>query len=248
MKSKFGIFLGAGFVVLATVASATGNFAVRFEAANQQAQAPTQAPTPPAPTPAQAPVTAQAPGRPVVLPPATAQTPTPAQPQAQRAQPSATIGIARIALTQNPATGFGQFQARSSVIAPGTPFHIYFEPTNLATRFENGTLRGSMSVDILVRNARGETVAVLDNGWQVPQVRAATAAGPLTQAFGEIRLNHLNFAEGRYQLVLRIHDDFSGQFVDRVLDVELRQAPVAATQRLSQSQAPAAPQPLPRTR
>ena len=91
-----------------------------------------------------------------------------------------------------------------------------------------------------MNQARGETVAALDNGWQVPQVRAATAAGPLTQAFGEIRINHLNFAEGRYQLVLRIHDDFSGQFVDRVLDIELRQgATAAAGQRLSQSQVPA---------
>lgn len=203
MKSKFGIFLAGGFVVLATLAAAAGNFAVRLEAANQQTL---------------------------------------------RSQQTAGIAVERIMLTQAAATGFGQFQARSNVIAPGTPFHIYFEPTNLATRFETGAVRASMSIDILVRNERGETVATRDNAWQLPLSRASTGPAALTQVYGDVMLNGLTFAEGRYQVVLRIHDDFSGQFVDRVIDLELRRAPVAAAQRLSQSQAPAVPQPLPRTR
>lgn len=203
MKARFGIFLAAGFAVLTTVAAATANFAVRLEAANQQAQ---------------------------------------------QGQPGATIAVDRIQLTQAAATGFGQIQPRSNVIPPATPFHIYFEPKNLTTRFENGAVRASMSVDILVRNASGQTVAVRDNAWQLPISRASAGPAPLTQVYGDLMLNHLTFADGRYQLVLRIHDDFNGTFADRVLDVELRRPVVTPGQRLSQAQPQTQAQATPRTR
>lgn len=192
MKGKFGIFLGAGFLVLSTIAAATGNFAVRLDLASQQTQA-------------------------------------------QQAQQATAIGIQRIMLAQGAATGFGQFRERSNVIAPGTPFNIYFEPINLATRFENGNVRASMSVDVLVRNAQGQTVVARDNLWQLPLARAATGPSTLTQVYGDLTVNRLDLAEGRYQLVLRIHDDFNGTFADRTLDVELRRAAVTPGPRLSQS-------------
>jgi hypothetical protein len=200
MKGKFGIILAGGFLVLTTIAAATGNFAVRFEQASRQTE------------------------------------------QSRQAQPaSTTIGIQRIVLTQGAATGFGEFQSRSNVIPPGTPFNIYFEPTNLATRFEGGNVRASMSVDILVRNANGETVATRDNAWQLPLAAAASAPAPLTRVYGDLMLNHLTFADGRYQIVLRIHDDFNGTFVDQVMDIELKSAQATPGPRLSQA-APAAPQ------
>ncbi|MGE0765064.1 MAG: hypothetical protein AB7L90_01250 [Hyphomicrobiaceae bacterium] len=198
MKGKFGILLGAGFLVLSTIAAATGNFAVRLDLAAKQNAAGTQ--------------TASTDGT-----------------------TSNSIGIRRISLTQAAATGFGQFQARSNVIAPGTPFHIYFEPTNLATRFENGNIRASMSVDILVRNSQGQTVAVRDNAWQLPLTRASAGPAPLTQVYGDLMLNHLTFPEGSYKVVLRIHDDLNGTFVDQTLDIELRQQAVRPGQRLSQA-------------
>src|SRR5262249_34975872 len=103
MKGKFGIFLAGGFLVLATVAAATGNFAVRFNAAAQQAL---------------------------------------------NSQPSGTINVQRITLAEGAATGFGQFRQRANnVIAPGTQFNIYLEPTNVTTRFDNGNVRAMMSVD-----------------------------------------------------------------------------------------------------
>ena len=199
MKGKFGIFLGVGFLVLSTIAAATGNFAVRLDLASKQSP--------------QAQQTAAA----------------------SETNTGSAIAIQRIALSQGAATGFGQFQARTNVIAPGTPFNIYFEPTNLTTRFENGNVRASMSVDILVRDAQGQTVAVRDNAWQLPLTRPSTGPAPLTQVYGDLMLNHLTFAEGRYQVVLRIHDDFNGTFVDQTLDVELRRAPVTPGPRLSQS-------------
>lgn len=192
MKGKFGIFLGAGFLVLSTIAAATGNFAVRLDLASQQTQS-------------------------------------------QQAQQASAIGIQRITLAQGAATGFGQFRERSNVIAPGTPFNIYFEPTNLATRFENGNVRASMSVDVLVRNAQGQTVVSRDNLWQLPLARPSTSPAALTQVYGDLTVNRLDLAEGRYQLVLRIHDDFNGTFADRTLDVELRRAAVTPGPRLSQS-------------
>jgi len=203
MKGKFGILLGAGFLVLSTIAAATGNFAVRLDLAAKQNATETQS----------------------------ASTQTGGTTSTAIAQ---NIGIQRISLAQNAATGFGQFQARSNIIAPGTPFHIYFEPTNLTTRFENGNVRASMSVDILVRNAQGQTVAVRDNAWQLPLVRASSGPAPLTQVYGDLMLNHLTFPEGNYQLVLRIHDDLNGTFVDQTLDIVLRTA-VTPGQRLSQA-------------
>lgn len=155
--------------------------------------------------------------------------------QAQNGQPTAGIDIQRVVLTERAAAGFGQFRQRSNVIAPGTAFNIYFEPTNLATRFENGNVRASMSVDILVRNAQGQTLVVRDNLWQLPLARPSAAPAQLTQVYGDLTVNRLDFAEGRYQIVLRIHDDFSGTFVDRVLDIELRNAAVTQGPRLSQT-------------
>jgi hypothetical protein len=148
---------------------------------------------------------------------------------------TATIAIQRVALASAPATAFGQFQARSSVIAPGTPFNIYIEPTNLATRFENGQVRASMSIDILVRNAQGQTVAVQDNAWQLPITRPSAGPAQLTQVYGSLTVNHLTFPEGRYQIVLRVHDDNSGAFVDQTIDVELRAQAAQNGPRLSQS-------------
>jgi hypothetical protein len=200
MKGKLGILLGAGFLVLSTIAAATGNFAVRLNLASKQNAAERQ----------------------------TAAVST-------DGTTSNSIAIQRISLAQSAATGFGQFQARSNVIAPGTPFHIYFEPTNLTTRFENGNVRALMSVDILVRNAQGQTVAVRDNAWQLPIVRASSGPAPLTQIYGNLMLNHLTFPEGNYQIVLRIHDDLNGTFVDRTLDIELRRPAVTPGPRLSQT-------------
>lgn len=189
MKGKFGIFLAGGFLVLSTIAAATGNFAVRFEAASQQQQALAQ---------------------------------------------TGGINIQRITLSERAATGFGQFRQRSNVVAPNAAFNIYFEPTNVTTRFENGNVRASLSVDILVRNAQGQTVAVRDNFWQLPISRASTAPTQLSEVYGDLSVPGLNFAEGRYQLVLRIHDDFGGTFADRTIDVELRRATPGP--RLSQTQ------------
>jgi hypothetical protein len=91
-----------------------------------------------------------------------------------------------------------------------------------------------MSVDILIRNAAGQTIAARDNAWRLPVTHAAAQNGPLPAVFGDISLNALRLAEGRYQIVLRIHDDFAGTFADRVLDIELRRQ--AQGPRLSQQQ------------
>lgn len=198
MKGKFGILLAGGFIVLSSIAAATGNFALRLEQAAQQAL------------------------------------PAAQQQAAQATQPAAPFRVERVALAQSAASGYRQFQARSNTIAPGTPFHIYFEPANLTTRFANGAVQASMSVDILVRNARGETVASRDNAWQLPISRAASGPAPLTQVYGDLMLNQLTFPDGRYQLVLRIHDDFSQTFADQTIDIELRTG-TAASARLTQA-------------
>ncbi len=151
------------------------------------------------------------------------------------AQANRQIAVERINLIQGRAAGFRQFQQHTGVVAPGASLNIYFEPTNLATRFESGAVRAAMTVDVLVRNARGETVAAQDGAWQLPIVQASSAPANLTQTFGDLTLNPLNLPDGRYQIVLRFHDDFNQTFVDRVLDFEMRRTAAAASPRLSQA-------------
>ncbi|MEZ5854149.1 MAG: hypothetical protein R3D67_05165 [Hyphomicrobiaceae bacterium] len=193
MKLSFAAILGAGFVVLSTIATATGNFAVRLEQASKISQ------------------------------------------QAQvQAQAEAGIDIGRITVTQGPAAGFGRFVARTGPIAPNTGFNIYFEPTGLATRFENGQVRAAMSVDILIRNAANQTVASQDNAWRLPVTHASATNVPLPRVYGDLSVNPLGLPDGRYQIVLRVHDDIGGKFADRVLNIEMRRS-AAAGPRLSQA-------------
>jgi hypothetical protein len=154
---------------------------------------------------------------------------------AQRAQQAAGIAIGRIQITQGPAAGFGRFTPRTGAIAPNAGFNIYFEPTGLATRFQNGRVQASMSVDILIRNARNETVAAQDNAWKLPVTHVSATNVPLPAVYGDLSVNPLALADGRYQIVLRIHDDFGAKFADRVLDLEIRRG-AAAGPRLSQAQ------------
>jgi hypothetical protein len=92
-----------------------------------------------------------------------------------------------------------------------------------------------MSVDILIRNAQGKTVAARDNAWQLPLVRPSSGPAPLTQVYGDLTVNHLTFPDGAYKIVLRIHDDLNNTFADRTLDIELRSAAATSRQRVSQT-------------
>lgn len=200
MKLKFGVLLGAGFCVLATVAAATGNFAVRLDAATQQAQV--------------------------------ARTT-----QTAASSAAAGLGINRIVLTEGRASGLGRFTVRSNMIAPTAGFNIYVEPTGLTSQFQNGAVRASMSVDALIRDARGVTVIAQDNVWQLPIVHPSARAAALPAVYANLTVNPLRLTAGTYQLVLRIHDDLAGTFVDRSLDITLGSPPPG--QRLSQAQVPA---------
>ncbi len=193
MRLSFAAILGVGFVALSTIATATGNFAVRLEQASKLTQ------------------------------------------QAQvQAQAEAGIDIGRIAVTQGPAAGIGRFSARTGPVSPTAGFNIYFEPKGLQTRFQNGAVTASMSVDILIRNSANQTVASQDNAWRLPVRHVSATNVPLPAVYGDLSVNPLGLPDGRYQVVLRIHDDFGGKFADRVLNIEIRRD-AAAGPRLSQA-------------
>lgn len=155
-------------------------------------------------------------------------------------QPAGDIKVERIELASDTATGYRKFTARgSNVIAPGTPFNIYFEPTNLVTKFENGAVRASMTVDIEVRNSAGEVVGQQAGAWKLPLSVQSTTNARLKDVYASLALTHLNFAEGSYKVLIRVHDDFGGKSTEATLDIELRrQSPLAtvateAAQRLT---------------
>ena len=146
-----------------------------------------------------------------------------------QAPQSQAISIARAELAAADATGYRQVKPlAANVIAPNTPFVIYIEPINLTSTFENGVIKGSMTVDIEVRNSAGAVVGNQKAAWKLPVSVAATSQRPLTQVFANLNLTHLTFAPGHYQLVVRVHDDLSGQVAERAIDVELREPAAAA--------------------
>ncbi|MFV0296902.1 MAG: hypothetical protein ACK5JT_12380 [Hyphomicrobiaceae bacterium] len=206
MNIKAAIAFGAGVLVVAAIAAATGKFSThRAEAITHARLGSTRLATDDAKVPA--------------------------------ATGTATIGVGRIEITKGPAAGFGKAVPRPGPIDPDVGFNIYFEPSGLATRFQHGHVEASMTVDVLIRNADNTTVASQDGAWRLPLAVAAAADGKLGSVYGDLSVNPLHLADGDYQIVLRIHDDVSGRFVDRVLNVEVKDG-ADGTQRLSQARRP----------
>ena len=145
-------------------------------------------------------------------------------------KPSSPMTVESVTLTTAHATDVGKFTARgSNVVRPGTGFFIYFEPRNLSTTFNDGQVRASVSVDVLIQDAAGTGIIGQDNAWQVPFTTASTQHRSIARAWSSLEVPGLNLADGRYILTLRIHDEVARTFVDRKIELEYSQnASVAA--------------------
>ena len=149
---------------------------------------------------------------------------------------ASSIAIDRAQLTNGPVQGYRSFQPlRGNVVTTGTPFNIYVEPTGLATRFQQngagGTVSAAMTIDLEIRDAAGAVVAAQPAAWKVPVSAASPTHRPLSNVYVSLPINHLTFADGRYRIQLRVHDDLGAKFVDRAIDIELRTATAASVTR-----------------
>jgi hypothetical protein len=134
------------------------------------------------------------------------------------------FAVDNVQLASAPADGFRKFKPlNSNVIPPKTAFTIYFEPSNLTTRFEDRTIKGSMTVDGEVRNSRGELLIAEKGAWKLPlAVKSDTHAG-LTNLFASVSTQGLDLPDGRYTMTLRINDEFGQKSVESIVELNIRQ-------------------------
>jgi hypothetical protein len=136
-------------------------------------------------------------------------------------------------LATAPAEGFRRFTPLgTNIIRPKTAFTIYFEPSNLKTKFENRTIKGAMTIDGEVRNGKGDLLIAEKGAWKLPlSVTSDTNTG-LTNLYASVSTQGLDLADGRYTLTLRITDDLSQKSVESIVELNIQQnAPLASTTR-----------------
>jgi hypothetical protein len=186
---NFSAIFAAGIMGIATLASQSEAFHVRFKPVTQQTRIETT--------------------------PVTSQTPNEVR----------AIEINRILFTNGRATGFNQIKARASTeYRRGETMDIYFEPRTLATRYEDGHIRALMSVDLEIRDADGNLIVNEKGAWKLPVAIKAPSLLPVSQLYAAMSTNPINLPAGRYQLQLRIHDDFAGTFADRNVTITIVEA------------------------
>ncbi len=135
------------------------------------------------------------------------------------------LEINRIVFTADRAQGFNKFTARETTeFRRGEEFHFYFEPRALVTRYEDGHIRASMTVDIEIRNEAGNLIIEERGAWKLPIAVKAPSHLPLTQLFAGISTNPVNLQAGTYTLKLRIHDDFGGFSTERQVRITMTDA------------------------
>jgi hypothetical protein len=186
---NFSAIFAAGIMGIATLASQSEAFNVRFKPVAQQTRTAT------------APVASQTPSE------------------------VRSIEINRILFTNGRATGFNQIKPRKGTeYRRGELLDIYFEPGTLVTRYEDGHVRGAMSIDLEIRDADGNVIVNEKGGWKLPIAVKAPSHLPLSQVYAAVSTNPINLPAGRYQISLRIHDDFGGTFADRNVTITIVEA------------------------
>lgn len=135
------------------------------------------------------------------------------------------LEVNRIAFTDGRATGFNELKGRASTeYRRGEPMDIYFEPTNLVTRFDGSHIRASMIIDLEVRNENGDVVASQPGAWKIPLAVASSSHQPLANVYAAISTTPISLQAGKYQVKLRINDDFGGTFLDRHVTITVQDA------------------------
>ncbi len=185
---NFSAIIAAGIMGLATLASQSEAFHVRFKpVAHQQQQTERQA--------------------------------------TQVSNQIQSLEIDRIAFTTERARAFSQFTPRtSSEFRRGEEFHIYLEPRALVTRYEEGHIRASVTIDIEIRNEAGNVIVDERGAWKLPIAVKAPSHLPLSQLFGAVSTNPVNLPAGNYTFKLRIHDDFGGFSTERQVRITMTDA------------------------
>ncbi len=182
---NFSAIIAAGIMGVATLASQSDAFQVRFKPVAQQTRE----------------VSNQAPSQ------------------------FQSVEVTRILLSNGRATGFNQVTPRTGTeYRRGEEMSIYFEPRALKTRYEDGHIRASMSVDLEVRDADGKVLVNEVGAWKLPIAVKAPSHLPLSELFAAMSTNPINLPAGRYQFKLRIHDDFGGTFTDRHVGITMVEA------------------------
>lgn len=155
--------------------------------------------------------------------------PRPVAAQVREPEAKSPLAIARIMLVEKPAARYRDPDMTATASVPADqPLHIYVEPTGMTTRFERGTVKAMLVVDMLAKSSEGKVVRDGKAVLRIPFSVRAPKPAPLADVYSNITIGALKLEPGVYELVVRFNDGYGASF---------------AEQRITFTQTPASPPP-----
>ncbi len=138
---------------------------------------------------------------------------------AARAWFSAGLHFDALALTAEPAAGYGLYDPRpGNAYARGEPVHLYAEPEGFGYGAAGeGRLRVALDIDLTIRDAAGAVVA------ERPKFHALQGEyrGPVREVMAALTVPTGDLSPGRYALEFTFHDLHGGQSAAFTSEIEI---------------------------
>jgi hypothetical protein len=129
------------------------------------------------------------------------------------------LGVRDVTLTTGPAEGYGAYApAPQQAYAPGQTIHVYAEPVGYGwVDNGDGTWSVKLSMDLALRNAKGETIASQSDFLTLDR----PSRNKVLETFVDLEVTLRDFAAGDYQMVFTLHDGASGKSAEFSVPVTL---------------------------
>ncbi len=166
--------------------------------------------------------------------------PQPAAAQTREPEAKAPLAIARIMLVEQPAAKFRDPELAATASVPADqPMHIYVEPTGMTTRYERGSVKALLVIDMLAKSSEGKVVRDGKAVLRIPFSVKARKPAPLADVYSNISIGALKLDPGIYELVVRFNDGYGSAFSEQ--SITFTQTP-ARDPPPARRKSPAAPQ------
>lgn len=131
-----------------------------------------------------------------------------------------TVVVDALHLTDGRADGYRDRAPRAtSTFKRGDQIHIYIEPRNFVTRYEDGHVKAALTIGIEVRDSDAKVISRSDSAWKLPYNVMAPSHLPLTNVYAAFSTTPINLDPGRYKVTLRVLDDLNGNFSLRSFEI-----------------------------
>jgi hypothetical protein len=151
-----------------------------------------------------------------IMAPFAAPHPHPVAAQAREPEAKAPLAITRIMLVEKPAARYRDPEMTATTSVPADqPLHIYVEPTGMTTRYERGTVKALLVIDMLAKSSEGKVVRDGKAVLRIPFSVKAPKPAPLADAYSNISIGALKLDPGIYELVVRFNDGYGATFSEQ---------------------------------